>query len=129
MFPLPQNLSGFQDSVSRQESKLRARITSLESEVERLWALESLSSQLSGLKHRVHILTKSVELTQEDARLANEAEAQAREDRELVQKNMLEANQANSRLGEELDAMKGVNNQLQEDIKRLTLELKEAKKG
>ncbi|XP_052196125.1 uncharacterized protein LOC127803725 [Diospyros lotus] len=123
------NLTEFQGLVSRRESELQTRIISLESEVERLRGLESLSSQLSGLEHRVHILTKSVELAQEDARLANEAEAQAREDLELVQKNMLEANQANSRLGEELDSTKVVNRQLQEDIKRLTLELKEAKKG
>ncbi|XP_052172142.1 uncharacterized protein LOC127788063 [Diospyros lotus] len=123
------NLTEFQGLVSRREYELHAQILSLESEVERLQGLESLSTQLSSLEHRVHILTKSIELAQEDARLANKAEAQVREDLELVQKNMLEANQANSRLGEELDATKGVNNQLQEDIKRLTLELKEAKKG
>lgn len=53
------------------------------------------------LEHSVHILTKYVELVQEEAKLANEVEAQARGDLELAKRNMLEASQANSRLEED----------------------------
>ena len=60
----------------------------------------------------MHVLNKFVELAQEEARLADEAEAQARQDLDLAQNGMLEAHQANSRLGEEVDVVKGVNNAL-----------------
>ena len=84
----------------------------MESKVERLRGLEALFSKLANLEHSVHILNKSVELVQEEAKLANEAEAQAREDLELAQKSMLEAYQANSRLRDELDTVKGTNDLL-----------------
>ena len=48
---------------------------------------------------------------------------------EIAHKEMLEANQANSRLREELDTTKVLNVELQETVKRLTSEMREAQKN
>ena len=65
----------------------------MESKVQRLQEFKALPSKLASLEHDAIFLKKSVELAQEEAKLANEVEAQARQDMEMAQKGMLEASQ------------------------------------
>ena len=81
---------------------------------------------MASLKYDAIFLKKFAELVQEKDKLANEAEAQACQDMEMAQKGMLEASQANSRLGKELNATKTLNTELQEIVRRLISEVREA---
>ena len=76
----------------------------------------------------MRVLEKSIELAHKVVRLAKEAEAQACQELELAQNGMLEAHQANSKLGKDLDAVKGINEKLRENAKKLSMELKEIKR-
>ena len=69
---------------STREVEHLARIASLESEAQRLQELGALPSKLASLKHDVIFLKKSVELAQEEAKLANKAKAQARHDMKIA---------------------------------------------
>ena len=73
------------------EAEHLARIAVLESEVQRLQELVALPSRLASLEHDAIFLRKSIELAQDEAKLANEAKNQARLDMEMAQKGMLEA--------------------------------------
>ena len=55
------------------------------------------------------VLDKSIELAREKVELTSDTEAQARQELELAQNGMLEAHQANSKLREELNAVKATN--------------------
>jgi len=63
----------------------------LDLEVQKLWEFAILTSKLADLEHDVHVLNKSIELAQEETRLATKAKAQARQEMELAQREMLEA--------------------------------------
>jgi len=77
----------------------------------------------------VCVLDKSIELAREKVELTSDTEAQARQELELAQNGMLEAHQANSKLGQKLDAVKAVNEKLMENVKRRSLELRESIKS